>query len=163
MEGGPPVLWIPGKLPGMNDMIRAKLNVFIPPQMRSAAFVPAALPNEWNNIKKRWEGIIDRLCTEQEFLCPPSGYFTYLCIEDSRRRNKDNVGACAQKIIQDALVKRGSLANDGWSEILDYRHFFAVDPQKNGVYLIVTDKRCLNEQEAEAFFASLKAQTSWAV
>lgn len=163
MEDRAPVLWIPGQLPGMNDIIRMKLHVFIPPALRGQPFMPARLPNEWNEVKKRWEGIISRLCEEQGFTCPPSGYFNFLCVEENKRRNKDNIGAGAQKIIQDALVKRGSLYNDGWKEILDYRHFFHVDPDRNGVYLVVTENDCMTRAEARLFFARMSTQTSWAV
>lgn len=161
MEGAPPVLWIPGKMPNLNDLFNAKLNVFVPPGMR-APFLPAKLPNEYNKLKKRWHGVIDRLCLEQKFECPGSGYFNFMCVEENRRRDKDGVGAGAQKIIQDALVARGTLYNDGWKAILDYRHFFHVD-ERNGVYLVVTQDDCLTRAQAAAFFAAMSTQTSWAV
>jgi hypothetical protein len=66
-------------------------------------------------------------------------------------------------VIQDALVKRGSLYNDGWKAILDYRHFFAVDAQKSGVYLVITQKACLTDEQAQTFLGSLALQTCWAV
>jgi len=159
----PPVLWIPGKMPNLNDIINAKLHVFVPPALRGQPFMPSKLPNEYNNLKKRWHVIIDRLCAEQNFDCPPCGYFNFVCIEENRRRDKDGVGAGAQKFIQDALVARGSLFNDGWKAILDYRHFFHVDPERNGVYLIITEHRCLTDEQAEAFIRSVASQTSWAV
>lgn len=163
MPVAPPVLWIPGKMPNLNDIITAKLHVFVPPALRGQPFMPSKLPNEYNNLKKRWHAIIDRLCTEQDFDCPPCGYFNFVCVEENKRRDKDGVGAGAQKFIQDALVARGSLINDGWKSILDYRHFFHVDPEKNGVYLIVTDARCLTDEQAEQFIRSVSSQTSWAV
>jgi hypothetical protein len=144
----------------MNTIINAKLNVFVPPALRGRDERPAKLPNEWNQIKKRWHGIIDRLATEQEFECPPCGYFNFMMIEPNKRRNKDNAGSGASKVIFDALVKRGSLYNDGWKEILDYRHFFDVDEHKPGVYLIVTEHRLLNDEEGKRFLLSLKVQTS---
>jgi hypothetical protein len=147
-------------MPNLNDIINAKLHVFVPPAMRSQAFMPSKLPNEYNNLKKRWHEIIDRLCGEQAFDCPPCGYFNFICIEENKRRDKDGVGAGAQKIIQDALVKRGSLYNDGWKAILDYRHFFGVDPDRNGVYLVVTHSRCMTDEEGRLFIARSATQTS---
>jgi hypothetical protein len=160
MSEAPAVLWIPGRLPDLNTIINAKLNVFVPPAMRAQPFMPAKLPNEWSKVKKRWHDIIDRLCTEQGFDCPASGYFNYFLIEENKRRDKDNVGAGAQKVIQDALVKRGSLYNDGWKTVLGYRHFFAVDADRSGVFLVVTQKRCLTDDEALLFVARSGAQIS---
>ena len=162
MSAAPPVLWIPGKMPNLNDIITAKLHVFVPPALRSRPFMPAKLPNAYNDLKKRWHGIIDRLCTEQNFDCPPCGYFNFLCVEENTRRDKDGVGAGAQKIIQDALVARSSLYNDGWKVVLDYRHFFHVD-QKNGVYLVITEDDCMTKAQAHLFFTKMSAQTSLAV
>lgn len=50
----------------------------------------------------------------------------YLWVEPSRRRDLDNI-AFARKYIQDALVKLGALANDGWAYISGFSDDFAVD------------------------------------
>lgn len=151
----PATLWIPGPLPNFNDIINAKLNIFIPPSYVGRKLIASALPNEWAKMKKRWHRIIDDVCTKTEFECPLFGYFNYLIVEANKRRDPDNVGAGAQKIIQDALISRGSLPNDGWKEILGYRHFFDVDAANPGVYLVITQDQCLSDAQAKAFFAAV--------
>lgn len=39
----------------------------------------------------------------------------------------DNVSSYGRKVIQDALVKSGVLANDGWANIIGFTDEFAVD------------------------------------
>lgn len=51
----------------------------------------------------------------------------YRWIEKDRRRDKDNVSSYGRKVIQDALVKSGILANDGWANIVGFTDEFAID------------------------------------
>lgn len=62
----------------------------------------------------------------------------YLWIERNRRRDLDNI-AFAKKFIQDALVKAGILANDGWSEIAHFTDDFAVDPKRPRIEVIIRE------------------------
>jgi Holliday junction resolvase RusA-like endonuclease len=50
----------------------------------------------------------------------------YLWVEPNMKRDLDNI-AFARKYIQDALVKLGALANDGWAYISGFSDEFAVD------------------------------------
>lgn len=62
----------------------------------------------------------------------------YLWIERNRRRDLDNI-AFAKKFIQDALVKAGILANDGWSEISHFTDDFAVDAKRPRIEVVIRE------------------------
>ena len=53
----------------------------------------------------------------------------YCFYEPNRRRDKDNVAAFAMKVIQDALVKEGVIANDGWKNINSFECHFDIDKE----------------------------------
>lgn len=51
----------------------------------------------------------------------------YTWYEANRRRDMDNVSAYGRKVIQDALVKAGTLPGDGWAHIAGFTDEFRVD------------------------------------
>ena len=51
----------------------------------------------------------------------------YRFYEPDQRRDLDNVSSFGIKVIQDALVKKGVLANDGWNHIKGFSVQFFVD------------------------------------
>lgn len=53
----------------------------------------------------------------------------YTWVEPNRRRDKDNI-VFAKKFVQDALVRDGVLANDGWAQIKGFSDDFAVDRKR---------------------------------
>ena len=106
-------LIIPGRLPGLNEIIAAE---------RTNKYKGAAL--------KRDAGALVSACIRQQL----QGYrprtpveMRYLWIEPNRRRDKDNISSGGRKIIQDALVRCGVLADDGWPEISGFSDAFGVD------------------------------------
>lgn len=151
------VLFVPGPLPNLNEIIDARANAFIP----KSAVIPgrgissARFPNEWGRIKKRWHDIVAKCAKEQGFTVPDiGGFMNFLILEPNKRRDPDNVGAGAQKVIQDGLVEAGYLKNDGWKFVHGYRHHFSIDAANPGTYLVVTADKCLDEVEAADFFAA---------
>lgn len=62
-----------------------------------------------------------------KFTKPVFLLFTFY--EQDRRRDRDNVGSFARKVIQDALVKAGTLQDDGWDYVTGYLDQFEVDKQ----------------------------------
>jgi len=113
---------IPGTLPGLNDYIDAE---------RSNKYQAAKL-------KRQTEEMIVMCIWEQmpgiEISEPV--HIVYHWYEPNRRRDKDNV-AFAKKFIQDALVKAGVLANDGWQEIVSFEDKFGVDKNNPRVEVII--------------------------
>lgn len=53
----------------------------------------------------------------------------YKFYEENRRRDLDNISAFAHKVIQDALVKAGTIENDGWKHIKGFSDEFYVDSE----------------------------------
>ena len=54
---------------------------------------------------------------------------TYKFYELNRKRDLDNISAFAHKVIQDALVKAGTIENDGWKHIRGFTDEFYVDSE----------------------------------
>ena len=54
-------------------------------------------------------------------------FLLFTFYEKDRRRDKDNVASFARKVIQDALVKCGTLQDDGWDHVTGYLDRFEVD------------------------------------
>lgn len=65
-------------------------------------------------------------------------YLRYLWIEKNRRKDKDNI-AFAHKFIQDALVKAGTIPNDGWKNIVGWEDSFGVDKNRPRVEVEIVE------------------------
>ena len=53
----------------------------------------------------------------------------YSFFEPNRKRDLDNISAFAHKVIQDALVKAGTIENDGWKNIKGFSDEFYLDSE----------------------------------
>ena len=104
-------LIIPGRLPGLNDMI------------------DAARKNKYESAKMK------KAYTELVAWCAKSARLPHLSspvdlvftwYEPNRKRDKDNIMA-GQKFILDGLVQAGVIANDGWKQIGKITHDCQVD------------------------------------
>ncbi len=115
-------LVIPGVLPSLNEYIRAE---------RGNRYHAASL-------KKQTEDMIAACIAQQlrgvRFDGPVK--ITYTWYEENRKRDKDNI-AFAKKFIQDALVKAGVLANDGWQEIVSFADRFGIDKDNPRVEVVI--------------------------
>lgn len=106
-------LTIQGTLPGLNEYINAE---------RRNKYLAAKIKNQSEHVvmsyaRRQLHGV--------HFSGPVT--MTYTWYEPSRRRDKDNVSSYGRKVIQDALVKAGVLAGDGWRHIEGFRDRFVVD------------------------------------
>lgn len=108
-------LTIPGQLPGLNEYIDAN---------RANSRAGARLKRQsqeivmWNILAQ-----LHRLRIQK----PVFLLFTFY--EKDKRRDHDNVGSFARKIIQDALVEAQVLQDDGWNHVTGYLDRFDVDKQ----------------------------------
>lgn len=104
-------LTIPGRLPGLNEYIKAE---------RGNRYAAAKL-------KEETEDYIVLFINQQipKPLKTPV-YMSYMWIEKDRLRDKSNI-AFAKKFIEDALIKAGKLPNDGWRQISGFKDDFDVD------------------------------------
>jgi Holliday junction resolvase RusA-like endonuclease len=114
---------IPFRLPGLNDIIRAKRGI----SKRSGHDGYSLMKKEIQkkigfmlNIA-RIKPVVDKRVS-----------FRFLWIEPDRRRDKDNVVA-GRKFIFDALVAHGILPDDRWKQISGWSDDFAVDKENAGV------------------------------
>lgn len=113
-------LWIPGPLPGLNEIIDAK----------------ARKRGKWDayaDMKRKWGGTIALLAQAQRLeRIPDESVFTYLFIEPNRRRDPSNIVAGGVKLIEDALQEAGVLENDGWKSVAGIRAYWALADVNNG-------------------------------
>ena len=127
-------LKIPHLLPGLNDYISA---------ISSSRFAG-------NNLKQETEeGIMWEIKRQLRGLKIRSATFHFLWIEEHMKRDKDNI-ASAKKFFFDAFQKSGLLKNDGWSQVVDFRDYFHVDPKKPRV-LVTIEIHELQENQGGLF------------
>lgn len=119
-------LWIPGPLPGLNDIIDAKGNRF-----RSGY-------DAYSSLKRKWGQTVALLARAQRFRRLEEGHFVYLFREPNRRRDPSNFVAGGVKIVEDALQEAELLPNDGWKQVLSIDPHWVPDPIRPGVSLFVT-------------------------
>lgn len=107
---------IPGKLPGINDWVKAQNS------------------NRYrgNELKKQAQ---QRAAAAMYFQLPPGTHITkkvrirYRWYEPNKKRDLDNVSGFGHKVIQDALTQMHIIDNDGWANIIGFSDDFFVDSQ----------------------------------
>ena len=109
------LLTIPGRLPGLNEYTDAcRTNPRAGARMKQEAQEAVM----WQ-IRAQLRG------PGAKFTKPVFLLFTFY--ERDRRRDRDNVSSFARKVIQDALVKCGTLHDDGWDYVTGHLDQFEVD------------------------------------
>lgn len=99
-------LWVPGPLPGLNEVIAAAKGF----GGRGIAY--ARMKREWTHLVKN-RAIAERLKPVSR------AHFAFRWQCGDRRHNPDNIAA-AKKFILDGLVVAGVIANDGWNEVAGF-------------------------------------------
>lgn len=118
-------LVIPGRLPGLNQYIRAmNANRYRGADMKAKSMETCI----WQ-IKQQLRGvkITHPVCLH------------YLWYEPNMKRDLDNVAGFGHKVIQDALVSCGVLRNDGWQDIKGFTDTFAVDRQHERIVVLIEE------------------------
>ena len=114
-------LWVPGPLPGMNELIAAAKGS----GGRGAAY--ARLKRQWTEAvwalakQARLPRLTGRVVLEFDWH------------EVDRRRDPDNVAAGGRKLVLDGLVMAGVLGGDGWRYVQGWTDRFAVRAERPGV------------------------------
>lgn len=111
---------IPGELPGLNEIITAA----------------KAHPKRYADLKRANTGRVMAAAHGTPHMVRVDVVITWICKD--KRRDKDNIMA-AQKFVFDGLHKGGVLDNDGWAQIGDVAHKFAVDKQNPRVEVELTE------------------------
>jgi len=112
--------FIPGPLPGMNEMID---------QARTHWSESAKSRKMWVRHISNIIGNVPRF--EQV-------YIYYHWLEKDRRRDPDNIVA-GMKLINDAMIDAGLISNDGWLQIIGFQHTWSVDKKRPGCYVRVVN------------------------
>ena len=63
----------------------------------------------------------------------------YKFYEPNRKRDLDNISAFAHKVIQDALVKAGTIENDGWKHIKGFSDEFYLDSENPRIEILLKE------------------------
>ncbi len=119
------LLIIPGRLNNLNDYISAeRTNRYKGAKMKADNEDIVMLA-----IRKHLRGVqIHKKVTME-----------YLWVEKNKRRDLDNVSSFGRKVIQDALVKSGVLANDGWEQISGFSDAFQVDARNPRIEILIRE------------------------
>lgn len=122
LDTGPvTAIWIPGPLPGVNELI-------------AAAKSGRGKGNGYSRLKSTWGDTVwahAKAARARRMDSPVSVQFVWR--ERDKRRDLDNIAGGGQKLVLDGLVKAGVLAGDGWRDVFSIEHRFQVDPKNPGV------------------------------
>ncbi len=124
--------FVPGPLPGMNEMIAAAKVKLIPRGSRKRN-----CGTKYDQMKREWTEAVCRICEASNLPQMEKITVEFLWIEKARRRDPDNITA-AKKFIFDGLTMAKVIKNDGWAEIgHGWDHRFAVDKKNPGVIVTI--------------------------
>ena len=91
----------------------------------------------YSKMKAEWTGLITRIIRNRKIPPMRAVAAKFLWTERKRNRNPDNIAA-GQKFVWDALQAAGVIKNDGWSEVVAFRHSFQVG-KIPGVEVMIED------------------------
>lgn len=132
-------LWVPGELPGLNQLIEAKMVVRGAGKRRWSAY---------QKMKAEYEAKVRKQVAFQRFeqIVAPS-YYTYLFRCPTQKRDPSNIIAGGIKILEDAMQGAEVMPGDGWRDVLGIAAHYVLDPQRVGVTVFVTQDRTLQLRE----------------
>ena len=114
-------LFIPGPLPGMNELLAAKR------QRRGRG------QDAYGKLKRVWHDAVLAAVLQEKVRPMKSVKVSFGWLEPTRRRDPDNIAGGGQKLVLDGLVHAGVLENDGWQQVEAINHEFHHAPAKPGV------------------------------
>lgn len=106
-------LVIPGRLPGLNDYIKA---------CRANKYAGAEMKQNTENLI---QAEINNQLRRKSFNTVTLKFSWY---EPNKKRDKDNI-AFAKKFVLDALQAAGTLSGDGWGQVAGFSDEFEIDKQ----------------------------------
>lgn len=111
-DGTIATLWVPGPLPGMNELI-------------AAAKGSGGRGYRYAAIKRQWRNNVHLLALEARLpKFPGRVVMTWEWLERDRRRDPDNIAAGGRKLVLDGLVAAGVLKGDGWRYVQSWTDRF---------------------------------------
>lgn len=125
-------LIIDGTLPNLNDYLQAERQTF----RRGGKFT-----TKGNELKQTNQDLVIWQIRQQLrgiHINNPI-ILKYDFYEPNKKRDLDNISAFAHKIIQDALVKAGTIDNDGWKNILGFMDQFYCDRENPRIEVTIKE------------------------
>lgn len=113
-------LIIPGRLPSMNEIIKASKSHYL----------------SYNSMKNKFTNLVAMQARKQNIPVMQSVDVTITWYCKNKRIDPDNT-ASGVKFLLDGLVKAGKLPNDGFKNIGGIRHLFEIDKQNERVEVIL--------------------------
>lgn len=106
-------LWIPGRLPGLNDLIFTKVR---------------------RGIRVRTEAVRRVILLAQTMRLPrfERARFVFTWVEPDKRRDPDGIAGGGRKVVLDGLVRAGVLPGDGWAHVVGWSDHFELDKAAPG-------------------------------
>lgn len=117
-------LWVPGPLPGLNELI-------------GAAKSGRGKGNAYSRLKHSWTDTVILLARSARIPKQDRVRLHFLWMERDRRRDPDNIAAGGRKLVLDGLVAAGVLPGDGWAHVVSWSDTFAVGA-KPGVSVLIS-------------------------
>lgn len=128
-------LWVPGPLPGMNEILEARMLE----GMRRKAGNRGWTDGTYSEMKRAWAQKVHNAALVARMGEIRGDCFSYLVLEPDRRRDPSNICFGAQKIIEDALQTCKLLENDGWKHVKAFSHQWGVDKKHPGTHVFIGD------------------------
>lgn len=113
------LLWVPSRLPGLNDLLNAK----------------GTIRGQWNGYNAQkciWYGQVALLCRAKGIQRQEPGFGTFLFAEPNTKRDPDNIVAGGVKLLLDSLVGADVLPGDGWRDNLGFAGYWTHRPSRPG-------------------------------
>lgn len=118
-------LTIHGRLPGMNEYTNAQRTN----RYKGAKLKADAQSTVESEIQRQLKGVK---------LNPPI-MILYRFYEKDKRRDLDNISGMAHKVIQDAMVTQGLIADDGWDYISGFSDEFWIDRNNPRIEIVIQE------------------------
>lgn len=136
-------LWIPGPMPGLNEIITAKGVVSLKRGRGGKRW------DAYAEMKSQWGQKVALFARQASFgrLAGLNEFF-YEIREPNKRRDPSNFVAGTVKIVEDALQEAGLLENDGWKQVAGIHTTWTVDEKRPGVMLMVREVQNGGRSEA---------------
>jgi len=141
-------MYLVGRLPGLNDILAGSASA-------SRGW------SSYNALKQKWTGDIGLVARTSGLAPLGSGYFSYLFVEPTSRRDPSNVVSGGVKIIEDALQKAGLLPGDDWRYVLGFIGHWTLNKGRAGCLVCWSPDEMLTKPAMLALLALLeKEQTN---
>lgn len=99
-------LWVPGPLPGMNEIIAS-----------AKGFGGRGIG--YSVLKNQWTGLVANLARRAKLQPVARAHFAFRWLETKRTRDPDNIVA-ARKFVMDGLVDANVIVDDRWAEVAGF-------------------------------------------